>query len=600
MVKEYYREFQGTTNDTDQDGIPFSWLKLITEPEDTRISKELSKFIVKFITEIKNKFEVKQILHFSNSTVGLFNTIDGPEVRHCYLCYSENILEALKEVNHQLILCDLSAEDEQISPPPYQSLIKCIQRIKETDLAIVAASENNIFTFRRIIEANNAAINGIFSVNLCDMFTEHTKILDGNGAAFIPFESGLYLLLVQRKQRGKEYICHIDSAKSIKNVLEEFSLDQKEGELIYGITLAAGEYIGERAYQRGLRMKKALLNIENRSIDFQVYSRNKISDIALNFKIQEFKNNHQIDFEHCLYINVYDFEHNSEHKPVFSIWNKFSTEPKKIYNEKHYLAIKFDNTLVDPKYIKYFFESKIGELIWESITDKELLSLEDIKNLWLYVPPINSQKEILSTIHKIDESKKNLHDINFDLILNPSAFDDANKKINKILDVFGELADFEKIKSRIYEGESKTLEFKQTFSVDISTQKKEKYIEDACIKTLAAFMNSEGGTLIVGVADNGDLTGLDSEISRFYKNNDSFLLHVKNQIKNRIGEQFYPFINYRLVRLENKTVLCVECLPSSSEVYVDSKDFYVRTNPSTDKLEGPKLVLYIKNHQNFF
>jgi predicted HTH transcriptional regulator len=112
-------------------------------------------------------------------------------------------------------------------------------------------------------------------------------------------------------------------------------------------------------------------------------------------------------------------------------------------------------------------------------------------------------------------------------------------------------------------------------------------------------MNSDGGVLIVGVADNGDLIGLENEINKFYKNNDSFLLHVKNAIKNRIGEQFYPFIDYRLVELENKVILYVECLPSNSAVYVDSKDFYVRTNPATDKLEGPKLVSYINNHQNF-
>jgi hypothetical protein len=31
-------------------------------------------------------------------------------------------------------------------------------------------------------------------------------------------------------------------------------------------------------------------------------------------------------------------------------------------------------------------------------------------------------------------------------------------------------------------------------------------------------------------------------------------------------------------------------------VYVDNKDFFVRTNPSTDQLEGPKLVAYIQNH----
>ena len=132
--------------------------------------------------------------------------------------------------------------------------------------------------------------------------------------------------------------------------------------------------------------------------------------------------------------------------------------------------------------------------------------------------------------------------------------------------------------------------------MDILTQKKEKYIEDACIKTIAAFLNSDGGTLIVGVADNGDLIGLDIEINKFYKSNDKFLLHVKNAIKTRIGEECYPFINYCLVELDNRKILYVDCRPSNSAIYVDAKDFFVRTNPATDRLEGPKLVSYINNH----
>jgi hypothetical protein len=43
-------------------------------------------------------------------------------------------------------------------------------------------------------------------------------------------------------------------------------------------------------------------------------------------------------------------------------------------------------------------------------------------------------------------------------------------------------------------------------------------------------------------------------------------------------------------------VLYVNCEKSAKPCYLDGKDFYVRTNPSTDKLEGPKLVNYIQNH----
>ena len=163
------------------------------------------------------------------------------------------------------------------------------------------------------------------------------------------------------------------------------------------------------------------------------------------------------------------------------------------------------------------------------------------------------------------------------------------------MDAVGELANPDKIKSLIRAGESKSVEFKQTFSLDIERQVKEPRIEDSAIKTVAAFLNSDGGTLLVGVHDSGEITGNEVEIEKFFKSSDKFLLHVKNRIKTRIGEQFYPFINQHLVSVEGRLVLMIECDPSPDEVFVDEKDFYVRTNPATDKLEGRKLSDYIKH-----
>lgn len=71
---------------------------------------------------------------------------------------------------------------------------------------------------------------------------------------------------------------------------------------------------------------------------------------------------------------------------------------------------------------------------------------------------------------------------------------------------------------------------------------------------------------------------------------------MRNQLKQRIGEQYYPFINQRLVTASGSTLFMIECGEAPSPCYLDGKDFYVRTNPATDKLEGPKLVEYVQNH----
>ena len=153
------------------------------------------------------------------------------------------------------------------------------------------------------------------------------------------------------------------------------------------------------------------------------------------------------------------------------------------------------------------------------------------------------------------------------------------------------------IQRLILEGESKTLEFKETLSVDIKTNKKEKYIELSALKTIVAFLNTRGGTLLIGVRDDGLFVGVEEEINKFHKMSaDKFLLHFSHIIKARIGEQFYPFIDYSLTETDGKNVLRVDSLESSRPCYLDNETFYVRTNPATDKLEGPKLVDYVQHH----
>jgi len=149
----------------------------------------------------------------------------------------------------------------------------------------------------------------------------------------------------------------------------------------------------------------------------------------------------------------------------------------------------------------------------------------------------------------------------------------------------------------ISKGESLTAEFKETLSLDVRKQTKEKYIELSALKTISGFLNSKGGVLLVGVKDDGVQSGIQKEVDKFYKGvKDNFLIHFKNILKTSVGEEYYPYINYQIVNIKSNPVLYVQCEQSSKPCYLNGKEFYVRTNPATDKLEGPKLVDYIHNH----
>lgn len=151
----------------------------------------------------------------------------------------------------------------------------------------------------------------------------------------------------------------------------------------------------------------------------------------------------------------------------------------------------------------------------------------------------------------------------------------------------------DKIKLDILSGESKMAEFKETFSWDVKTKEKAKYIEESSLKTIAAFLNTDGGTLFVGVRDDGEILGVESEINKLHKGTaDKFLLHFKNLVKTKLGAKNYPLLDWRLETLDDKQILVVRTKRGSEPTFIDD-DFYVRTNPATDKLQGESLVKYI-------
>ena len=84
-----------------------------------------------------------------------------------------------------------------------------------------------------------------------------------------------------------------------------------------------------------------------------------------------------------------------------------------------------------------------------------------------------------------------------------------------------------------------------------------------------------------------------TEFFDFLWNFDGGLKTVKNIIKDYIGEEFYPYIEFNLHNVEEKKILWVKCKASDKPVWIKGEDFYVRSNPATDKLVGDKQYSYI-------
>ncbi len=155
----------------------------------------------------------------------------------------------------------------------------------------------------------------------------------------------------------------------------------------------------------------------------------------------------------------------------------------------------------------------------------------------------------------------------------------------------------ERVKSIISNGESNGVEFKSTLRWNLKTDRSEKVIEKAWLKSLAAFLNSEGGVLLVGVADNGDILGIDADN---FDNEDKYLLHVNNRIQQHIGLEHAGFIGYQLVPVGIKKVLLIECRPSPLPVFLKiskEEEFYIRVGPGSRRLSTSEVVAYVTNRR---
>jgi hypothetical protein len=149
----------------------------------------------------------------------------------------------------------------------------------------------------------------------------------------------------------------------------------------------------------------------------------------------------------------------------------------------------------------------------------------------------------------------------------------------------------------IAKGENRYIEFKSTLRMNLHSKKPGKEIELAWLKGIAAFLNTDGGTLLLGVTDDGEVTGLERDV---FENNDKCRLHFKNLVATHIGAEMSKYIRFRIVSVAGKTVGVVYCARSPEPVFLkngNKEAFYIRNGPSSDELPVSKALKYIKNRK---
>ncbi len=149
----------------------------------------------------------------------------------------------------------------------------------------------------------------------------------------------------------------------------------------------------------------------------------------------------------------------------------------------------------------------------------------------------------------------------------------------------------------IRNGENRFVEFKSTLRWNIHSNQADPKLEKSSLKTIVAFMNSEGGTLYVGVDDTGKILGIEED---HFPNEDKFLLHFVNLFNDKIGRAFTKYVDHQIIEVEGRKVFKVVCQRSAEPAFFKDnerqEEFYVRSGPSSVALSMSEFMNYSKDH----
>jgi hypothetical protein len=154
----------------------------------------------------------------------------------------------------------------------------------------------------------------------------------------------------------------------------------------------------------------------------------------------------------------------------------------------------------------------------------------------------------------------------------------------------------QEVAALIAKGESATLEFKPSARWDLKLNIANKDMEHVIVKTVAALLNTEGGDLLIGVADDGSILGLDKDYKMFGKKNsrDAFENFLTTLLLNNLGKDSSALFSITFHVLEGKDVVKVAVKPSPKPVYDKDGHLYIRAGNSTRQLNARETVDYCK------
>lgn len=157
----------------------------------------------------------------------------------------------------------------------------------------------------------------------------------------------------------------------------------------------------------------------------------------------------------------------------------------------------------------------------------------------------------------------------------------------------------EELPKLVARGEGERLEFKSSFRWDRRQERVNRSLQQVVLKTIAGFLNHEGGTLLIGVEDDGSIAGIEVDMQTLkHSDRDGFERVLMDLAKDGFGGHACALIHCRFHAVEEKTVCRIIVERSADPVYLVEGGIarlMLRVGNSTRELDVREAQAHLRN-----
>jgi len=158
------------------------------------------------------------------------------------------------------------------------------------------------------------------------------------------------------------------------------------------------------------------------------------------------------------------------------------------------------------------------------------------------------------------------------------------------------------VPSLIANGENQSVEFKSSMRWDYKNGSANGALGYVVVKAIASFLNSFGGTLLIGVDDNKNILGLDKDFQSFgpgKQNEDGFALHFVQLVKNYLGIEQMQYVRLSFEGVQGHQIAVITISRAPQPVFLRANnrvEFYVKAGNSSQPLDNEETLRYVPSH----